>query len=119
MSIDPPVPGRKDDSGKLDVTLLLDDCPNALLAITEVMQWAITKKQPNPYARGSWQGVAPERYRAAAGRHLLAAALQAKHTGGNPSFELDDETKLLHAAHRACSAVFELELIIRDLAREG
>jgi hypothetical protein len=113
------VAGRKDDSGKLDVTLLLDDCPNALLAITEVMQWAITQKKPTPYDRGSWQGVAPERYRAAAGRHLLAAAVQAKDHDTNPAYERDAETNLLHLAHRACSVVFELELVLRQMKSEN
>ena len=40
-------PARKDDSGKLDMTLL-DEMPRAVKALGEVMQWAITKKAPIP-----------------------------------------------------------------------
>jgi len=105
--------GRKDDSGKLDMTLF-DDMPNAIKAVAEVMQWAITKKEPKPYDRGSWLGVEPERYDAALLRHHFGAALQAATSGKPAKFERDAETNLLHAAHRACSAMFALELIIRQ-----
>lgn len=107
-----PTVGRKDDSGKLDFTLL-DDMPRALSAVVEVMQWASTKKEPVPYDRGSWIGVDPARYNAAQQRHNVAASLQASKSGGNRELELDPETNLLHAAHKACSALMELELILR------
>lgn len=109
--------GRKDDSGKLDMTLF-DDMPRALEAVCEVMQWAITKKEPKPYERGSWLGVEPDRYRAAIQRHHNSANKQAsafKFTGAAPRFQRDDETKLLHLAHEACSALFALELTLREL----
>lgn len=118
-----PVKGRKDDAGKLDFTLL-DDAPRALAAIVEVMQWAITKKEPKPYDRGSWLGVSPERYAAAGLRHWQGAAKQAAgHGPGSdvapPKYQRDPETNLLHAAHKATSALFELELILRELEKHN
>lgn len=110
---------RKDDSGKLDMNLL-DDMPRALAAVVEVMQWAITKKLPTPYVRGSWQGVEADRYRAAIKRHDRAAAEQA--TGHCPGstiqaarFQRDEETNLLHLAHVACSAMMALENTLREM----
>ena len=112
------VAGRKDDSGKLDMTLL-DDMPRALAAVVEVMQWAITQKQPTPYERGSWLGVIPDRYRAAVGRHNNASALQASINGAPARFQLDEETRLLHLAHQACSAMMALENTLREIERRG
>jgi hypothetical protein len=111
------VPGRKDDNGKLDITLLFDDLPHALEAVTEVLQWAITRKQPLPYERGSWQGVEPFqlRYRAAQLRHMLDAAKEAKMTGVPAHLTRDKETGLLQLAHVATDAMFQLEMAIREL----
>ena len=111
-----PVPAsRKDDSGKLDMTLL-DDMPRALAAVVEVMQWAITKKQPEPYRRASWLGVEPDRYRAAIMRHNVAAGKQCSDSGGLPvRMQRDAETKLLHLAHQACSALMALENTLREM----
>lgn len=119
-------PGRKDDSGKLDM-ILIDDMPRAIKAVVGVMQWAITKKKPDPYRRGSWQKVEPDRYRAARERHHLAQGEQA--TGNylrgadgmhvEPRYMLDKETELLHEAHIACSALMALESIIRELEERG
>ena len=112
-----PVPGRKDDSTKLDMTLL-DDMPRAVAAVVEVMQWAITKKQPEPYRRASWLGVEADRYRAAIMRHSVAAG---KQYGTTPSdglplrMQRDPETKLLHLAHQACSALMALENTLREM----
>jgi len=113
--------GRKDDSGKLDMTLF-DDMPHALEAVCEVMQWAITQKQPKPYERSSWLGVEADRYRAAIKRHDSAAVKQAitqptnEYDAGWPArFQKDEETNLLHLAHMACSALFALELTLREL----
>lgn len=113
-TVAPAMAGRKDDSGKLDFTLL-NDMPRAQAAVVEVMQWAITKKLPKPYDRGSWIGVQPERYNAAQQRHQNAADLQASKTNKPAKFERDAETNLLHAAHKACSALMELELILREM----
>jgi hypothetical protein len=113
-----PVAGRKDDAGKLDITLLFDDLPHALEAVTEVLQWAITKKQPVPYVRGSWQGVEPfqVRYRAAQLRHMLDAAKD-KLAGVVPESHLatDRETGLLQLAHVATDALFQLEKAVRQI----
>lgn len=109
--------GRKDDSGKLDITLFFDDLPNAIEGVTEVLQWAITKKQPVPYERGSWQGVEDfqRRYRAAQLRHQLnqAKARQA----GEGDFGRDWETGLLELQHIATDAMFMLEMAMREVNR--
>jgi len=113
------VPGRKDDTGKLDITLLFDDMPHALEAVTEVLQWAVTKKLPKPYERGSWQGVEPfqPRYRAAQLRHMLGAA-KSKVRGDVAASHLarDHETALLELAHNATDALFQLEMACREIA---
>lgn len=115
------VAGRKDDSGKLDMTLL-DDMPRAIKALVEVMQWAITQKAPAPYERGSWQAVEADRYRAAQVRHNTAQGEQATgYSVGStiraPRFQRDHETGLLHEAHKACSAMMALENILRELEK--
>ena len=114
------VPGRKDDLGKLDITLLFDDLPHALEAVTEVLQWATTKKEPTPYVRGSWQGVTPfqPRYRAAMLRHMLDSAKQKVALGVPIENARDAETQLLHLAHIATDALFQLEMSIRELNKK-
>lgn len=109
------VPGRKDDGGKLDITLFMDDLPHAVEAVTEVLQWAITKKQPTPYARGSWQGVEPfqPRYRAAMLRHTLNMAKAKIDLGVEQDVARDAETGLLELAHIATDAMFQLEMAVR------
>ncbi|HVH93243.1 MAG TPA: dATP/dGTP diphosphohydrolase domain-containing protein [Candidatus Acidoferrum sp.] len=108
--------GRKDDAGKLDMNLL-DDMPRALKAITEVMQWAITEKKPEPYKRASWLGVHADRYRAAIKRHDREACEMATQmaTLDDARFQRDKETNLLHLAHMACSAMMALENTLRDM----
>jgi len=112
------VPGRKDDSGKLDMTLL-DDMPRAMAALVEVMQWAITDKKPTPYVRGSWLGVHADRYRAAILRHNRDAGQQASTSNQPTRFERDKETNLLHLAHQACSAMMALENTLREIEKQG
>lgn len=110
------VAGRKDDSGKLDMTLL-DDMPLALEALVKVMQWAVQDKKPKPYERGSWLGVHADRYRAAILRHMRDATDQAR-PGKSPfsaRFQRDKETNLLHLAHVACSAMMALENTLREI----
>lgn len=113
--------GRKDDAGKLDMTLL-DDMPRALKAVVQVMQWAIEDKKPVPYERSSWLGVGVERYRAAAARHRRDAAEQAsapdKGQKALARFQRDKETELLHLAHETVSNLFALELTLRELENE-
>lgn len=111
--------GAKDDGGKLDVTLLFDDMPNALCEVTKVLQWAITEKKPVPYERGSWQSVPDfqRRYRAAQLRHMLNAAIQRIE---NPqAYPVDHETGLLELAHIATDALFQLEMLARDIKKGG
>jgi hypothetical protein len=96
--------GRKDDSAKVDVTLLFDDCPDALRAVAEVLDWAVTRKLPVPYKRGSWKYVESSRYRAARGRHSLAM--------GGDDTKADPETGLLELAHIATNALLELQLVL-------
>lgn len=113
------VAGRKDDSGKLDMTLL-DDMPRAIAAVVEVMQWAITEKE-NPYERGSWLGVHADRYRAAMLRHHVAGNLAESkdspilYRRTQARFQRDEETHLLHLAHAATSALMALENTLREL----
>lgn len=118
----PPAPeptgviGRKDDSGKLAMNLL-DDMPNALKAVVEVMQWAVTDKKPVPYERGSWQNVHADRYREAIKRHDQAACEQEVEATDKQGarFQRDAETNLLHLAHVATSALMALENTIREI----
>lgn len=109
------VVGRKDDGGKLDMTLL-DDMPRAIRAVVEVMQWAITLKK-NPYTRSSWLGVEADRYRAAIMRHMRDAAEQSSAGPLNsvPRFQRDYETNLLHLAHVATGALMALENTLREM----
>lgn len=113
------VAGRKDDAGKLDVTLFFDDLPHAIEAVTEVLQWAVTKKQPVPYERGSWQHVTDfqRRYRGAHLRHQLNRA-KGKISGAADGIDgepCDAETGLMELAHIATDAMFMLEMAVRNL----
>ena len=110
---------RKDDTGKLDITLFFDDLPNAIEAVTEVLQWAITKRQPAPYERGSWQYVAnaQQRYRGAKLRHLLNQAKARQK--GHEDYGRDADTGLLELAHIATNAMITLELAVRELNMVG
>lgn len=109
------VAGRKDDAGKLDVTLFFDDLPHAIEAVTEVLQWAVTKKQPTPYERGSWQNVDDfsRRYRGALLRHQLNRAKTLKGNAIPTGEPRDAETGLLELAHIATDAMFLLEMAVR------
>lgn len=109
--------GRKDDSGKLDVTLFFNDLPHAIEGVTEVLQWAITKKQPVPYERGSWQFVSDfqRRYQGASLRHELNRA-KGKISGAADGIDgepCDAETGLMELAHIATDAMFRLEMAVR------
>lgn len=111
--------GRKDDSGKLDVTLVFDDMPHALEQVSKVLQWAIVDKKPVPYQRGSWLQVenGRHRYRAAQFRHMLA---EAKARIAHPSEEPRDwETNLMELSHIATDALFQLEMVCRERLKEG
>jgi Domain of unknown function (DUF5664) len=95
---------RKDDAGKLDMTLLTDSMGPALRGVVEVLQWAITDKTPIPYIRDSWKEI-PEgarRYKAALVRHLLE------------SERTDAESGLLHAQHVATNALMYLDFVLKE-----
>lgn len=110
------VAGRKDDAGKPDPTLLFDDLPNALYGVIEVLQWAVEKKKPVPYERGSWQDVKDfqRRYRAAILRHQLNSAKCVLLGGQSFDTVTDAETGLLELQHIATDALFLLEKAMRQ-----
>lgn len=98
--------GAKLDSGKVDMALIFDGMPRALLAVGEVATFGAAK-----YTRNGWMSV-PEgerRYRAAQDRHRLK-----RFTEG----EYDSDSKLLHLAHAAWNALAELELLIKRMESE-
>lgn len=81
--------GKKFDGGKPDYTLLPFE---ALEDTVKVLGFGAVK-----YGRDNWQKVEPQRYVAAAFRHLVAIA---------KGEEFDEESGLTHAAHLACCALF-------------
>jgi hypothetical protein len=91
--------------------------PHAIEAVAEVCQWAITKKQPKPYERGSWQFVDDfqRRYRAAMLRHTLnkAKAMIGDDVPSVADEPRDEETGLMELAHIATDAMFMLEMAVR------
>ena len=90
--------GVKFDSGKTELSLLLQGCANAIEKVAEVLTFGAKK-----YTRNGWQTVddAERRYTDALYRHMNAI-----HRGE----ELDPESGLSHRAHAACNAMFLLEL---------
>lgn len=101
-----PATAFKADGGKVRFELLEDGCPNALLLIAKVMDWAVTVKGYHPH---SWREVpeASRRYRAALARHRNAIAR---------GEVLDPESGYPHWAHIACCTLFLLELEIDHAA---
>ena len=93
--------GMKYDGGKPRMALLFDGVPRALEAVGQVLTFGAQK-----YAAHSWQTVpeAPERYKSALLRHIIAVG---------KGEELDSESGLHHLAHAACNALFILELELR------
>lgn len=84
-------PGRKDDQGKPDMSLVPLD---AVLEVAKVLTFGAAKYEPN-----SWQRVpdAKRRYLAALLRHL---------TDYQSGETADPESGLLHLAHAATNALF-------------
>lgn len=96
-----PAAGRKFDGDKARVDLLVDGCPKALMAISDVLTYGAKK-----YDDHNWQVVpnGPQRYKAAMMRHILA------HASGK---SVDSETGISHLAHAACCVMFMLELELK------
>jgi len=94
--------GRKSDSDKPRLDLLIAGMPRALEEVAKVLTYGSQK-----YADNNWQYVenAEQRYLAAGMRHELAI-----HRGE----ALDPETGLHHLAHKLCCDLFRLELLLRE-----
>lgn len=94
-------PGAKLDAGKVEVSLIFDDMPRALLAVAEIGTYGRHK-----YSKGGWKHVESgiERYTNAMDRHRLKETIET----------VDQETEMLHAAHLAWNALARLELMLRE-----
>lgn len=97
-SCPPPLGGLKFDDGKLPIHLLPFD---ALLAVTEVLQFGAKKYAPNNWRKGF---VYSRLFRAAVG-HLWSWWM---------GDDKDNETGLSHLAHAACCVLFLLHFTIAD-----
>lgn len=98
---DPHQPGAKLDAGKVELGLILNGMPRALLQVARVATYGANK-----YTRDGWLSVpdGPRRYTDAMYRHLNAEARGEIH---------DADTQLEHAAHAAWNALARLELLLR------
>jgi len=92
---------NKADSGKVQTRLLFYGMPNALNHVAGVLSYGAQKYRPH-----GWKEVDPERYVDAAFRHDLKDAMGELY---------DDESGLLHLAHRACNSLFLLEMKLKEL----
>ena len=92
--------GIKYDQDKVQMELLPFECLNE---IAKVMTYGAKKYKPN-----NWKKVknAKERYTGAMLRHLTEMKL------GN---KFDEESKLSHAAHMACDALFILYFELKEI----
>lgn len=99
---DPHSPGAKLDAGKVRPGLVLGGFANALLEVAAVGTFGANK-----YSDNGWLSVPNglARYTDAMLRHHFAEA------GGE---ELDEDSGLRHAAHRAWNALAVLELALRE-----
>lgn len=96
------VPGAKDDSAKVDLSIILECFPRALWEVGRVADYGARK-----YSRGGCLQVnnAMQRYEAADMRHKLK-----RHQGE----ARDPESGELHLAHEAWNALIKLELYLRE-----
>ena len=94
--------GAKLDAGKVEVGLIFNDMPRAVLAVAEVGTYGRHK-----YTKGGWQHVEDgvERYTNAMDRHRLKEGIETHDT---------DDSGLLHAAQLAWNALARLELMLRE-----
>lgn len=96
-------PGAKFDAGKIRAALVLGDFARALQAVSMVGTFGARKYTPS-----GWLEVpdAKQRYEDAMLRHWL------KEAAGETT---DEDSGLLHAAHRAWNALAVLELKLRGI----
>ena len=99
--------GKKNDQGKSPVGVILQQFPNALLAIGQVAQYGHDKYELDNDDWGNWKRVdnGEFRYMNAKTRHDLAK--------GEDKLNLDDESGILHAIHAAWNTLAELEFILK------
>lgn len=92
--------GAKLDFGKVDVGLVFESFPNALLAVAGVATFGANK-----YTRGGWKDVPNGlvRYAAAEGRHKLY-----RYKGE----EVDPDSGMLHRTHEVWNALAQLEYVL-------
>lgn len=93
------VPGaKKYDGDKPMMDLLIDGCPGALMSVGEVLTYGYKKYG----GKHGWKALpdARKRYEAAMLRHQLLLA---------SGEVVDQESRLPHAAHIACNALFLLQ----------
>lgn len=100
--LDAHTPGAKLDAGKLRPALVFRGFANALTEVVKVGTYGANKYSPD-----GWLSVENglERYEDADLRHMLA---------GMRGQELDPDTQILHAAHKAWNALAVLELLLRE-----
>lgn len=98
-------PGAKLDAGKI-LAGVLGQFSRTLLAVAEVGTHGAEK-----YTRGGWQSVENgiERYYDAGWRHKLKGCFE----------KLDPDSELAHKAHEVWNGLAELELILREEAKNG
>lgn len=98
--------GKKYDNDKVPVGVILQQFPNALMAIAEVAKYGHNKYEVED-DWGNWKKVdnGEFRYMNAKARHNLQK--------GEDKLKLDDESKLPHVYHEAWNTLAELEFIIK------
>jgi hypothetical protein len=88
---------------KVDLSLVIDDCPEALRAVAEVM----AKANEGKYTRGSWRSVPVEEFIKAEYRHTNDSA------GSLNS--VDKDSHQLHLAHRASNLLMALQNLLKPV----
>lgn len=99
--------GAKLDSGKLEVSLVFEGFPRALLEVAKVATFGANK-----YTRNGWMEV-PDgeyRYKNAEGRHKLFRMIEG---------DYDSDSGFLHEAHELWNKMAALELKLRRLENES
>lgn len=109
QSIARPVLGER-KTGKVQVHLLDQGFPNALLEVAKVMTWAGENKGYKPH---DWKNLpdAENAFEGAASRHRMMHNIQ-RQSGMDLLECTDDESKIVHKAHEAFNVLAELELML-------